>query len=142
VPEVTTSATDVAVRGFSPLRFVGYSLLAGLVGGLVVWATFTLSPELWRVVRAPLSWFALSIAPLTLGFLVVQRQAPAERGWISLLWGWLSALLFTLGMNLPSIANLRVLLAILIFVIPASTIGVGAALLMKWRERAAQDETA
>lgn len=124
-------------RVFSALRFVGYALLAGLVAGLVVWGTFKLSPELWRAVRAPVSWFALSIAPLTIGFLVVLRQSPAERGWPSLLWGLVATFLFTLGMNLPSISNLRVLVAIFVFVIPACLIGVGAALLMKRRERVA-----
>ncbi|HSX63042.1 MAG TPA: hypothetical protein VLF18_22880 [Tahibacter sp.] len=127
---------------FSPLRFIGYTLVAGLIGGVAVWAIFKLSPDLWRLARAPVSWFALSIAPLTIGFLVVQRQPPAERGWTSLLWAWIACLLFTLGMNLPSITNLRVLLAILVFVLPAATIGVAAALLMKRRERAAPGDAA
>lgn len=136
------SEAAAAPRPFSPLRFLGFALLAGLVAGIMAWATFKLSPDLWRALRAAVSWFALSIAPLTIGFLVVQRQAPAERGWSSLLWGWLATVLFTLGMNLPSITNLRVLLAILVFVVPASTIGVGAALLMKRRERAGSGEAA
>lgn len=133
-----TTAADVPARGFSALRFVGYALVAGLVAGLLVWLTFRFAPALWQIVRAPVSWFALSLAPLTIGFLVVQKQAPAERGWTSLLWSWIAALLFTLGMNLPSITNLRVLLAILIFVMPACTIGAAAALLMKRREAAGQ----
>lgn len=132
---MTTPTPGAPARAFSPLRFVGYALLAGLVAGLLVWSTFTLSAELWRAVRVPVSWLALSIAPLTIGFLVVLRQSPAERGWASLLWGLVATFLFTLGMNLPSIANLRVLVAIFVFVIPACLIGVGAALLMKRRER-------
>lgn len=136
------SEAAAAPRPFSPLRFLGFALLAGLVAGILAWGTFKLSPDLWRALRAAVSWFALSIAPLTIGFLVVQRQSPPERGWSSLLWGWLATVLFTLGMNLPSITNLRVLLAILVFVIPASTIGVGAALLMKRRERAAHGDVA
>lgn len=132
------TTTEAPARGFSALRFAGYALVAGLVGGMLVWLMFRFSPGLWQAVRAPVSWIALSLAPLTIGFLVVQRQSPVERGWTSLLWSWLAALLFTLGMNLPSITNLRVLLAILVFVIPACTIGVAAALLMKRREGAGQ----
>ena len=132
-----TSDAPSVLPPFSPLRFFGYALVAGLIAGLAVWVTFKLSPDLWRAARVPVSWIALSIAPLTIGFLVVQRQSPAERGWTSLLCAWIACLLFTLGMNLPSITNLRVLLAILVFVLPAATIGVAAALLMKRNERAA-----
>jgi len=137
-----TTAVDAPARGFSALRFVGYALVAGLVAGLLVWLTSRFAPALWQIVRAPASLFALSLAPLTISFVVVQKQAPAERGWTSLLWSWIAALLFTFGMNLPSITNLPALLAIVIFVIPAATIGVAAALLMKRREAAGQGGTA
>jgi hypothetical protein len=111
------------------MRFVGYALVAGFIAGIAAWLTFRVSPDAWRAMRAPVSWFALTIVPFVLGIVVVTRQPADDRGWMSLLWAWLATFLFTLGMNLPSLSGLRMLLAILVFVMPACTIGVGAALL-------------
>ncbi|MBL8298971.1 MAG: hypothetical protein JNN30_11585 [Rhodanobacteraceae bacterium] len=121
--------TNPARGRFSPLRFVGYALVAGLAAGAAAWVMFRVSPEAWRAVRAPVSWLALVLVPFVLGILLVARQSAAERGWSSLLWAWCATFLFTLGMNLPSINGLRMLLAILVFVMPACSIGVAAALL-------------
>jgi hypothetical protein len=112
----------------SALRFVVYAAAAGLVAGVAVWLLFRgLGTEGWLRVRAPISWFGLYIAPFALGFLSLARLPAAERGWSSLLLAWLATAVFALGMNLTSLTGPVMLLAILLFVLPASTLGAAAA---------------
>ncbi|WP_313918837.1 hypothetical protein [Tahibacter sp.] len=115
----------------SALRFVAYVAAAGLVTGVAVWLLFrVLGPDGWRLARTPIGWIGLYLAPFAIGFLALARQAVAERGWNSLLTGWLATAVFALGMNMTSLNGPVMLLAILVFVLPMSALGTLAAWLL------------
>ncbi len=128
VPPVPTQAPS-PLR--SALRFVAYVAAAGLVTGVAVWLLFrVLGPDGWRLARTPIGWVGLYLAPFAIGFLAFSRQAVAERGWNSLLIGWLATAVFALGMNMTSLNGPVMLLAILVFVLPMSALGTLTAWLL------------
>lgn len=115
----------------SALRFVAYTAAAGLVAGVVVWVLFrVLGPGGWGLVRTPVGWFGLYLAPFAIGFLGFARQSVTERGWNSLLTGWLATAVFALGMNMTSLNGPVMLFAILVFVLPMSALGTVTAWLL------------
>ncbi len=130
-----TTVPPVPMRAPSPLRsalrFVAYTAAVGLVAGIAIWLLFrVLGPEGWRLARMPIGWLGLYIAPFAIGFLAFSRQRLAERGWNSLLTGWLATAVFALGMNMTSLNGPVMLLAILVFVLPMSALGTLAAWLL------------
>jgi hypothetical protein len=134
--EATTAPAPTRVPSplRSALRFVAYTAAAGLVAGVVVWVLFhVLGPDGWRLARTPVGWFGLYLAPFAIGFLAFARQRVAERGWNSLLTGWLATAVFALGMNMTSLNGPVMLLAILVFVLPMSALGTVTAWLLRRR---------
>ncbi len=115
----------------SALRFVAYVAAAGLVSGVAVWLLFrVLGPDGWRFARTPIGWIGLYLAPFAIGFLAFSRQSLTERGWNSLLTGWLATAVFALGMNMTSLNGPVMLLAIFVFVLPMSALGTLTAWLL------------
>lgn len=130
-----STVVPVPARAPSPLRsalrFVAYAAAAGLVAGVAVWLLFRmLGPDGWRLARAPIGWIGLYLAPFAIGFLAFSRQSFTERGWNSLLTGWLATAVFALGMNMTSLNGPVMLLAILVFVLPMSALGTLTAWLL------------
>lgn len=128
---VAAAGAASAARRRSTLRFVVYAAAAGLGAGVFVWLLFrVLGSDGWQLIRAPVGWIGLYVAPFAIGFASIARQLPAERGWNSLLSAWLATALFALGMNLTSLSGPVMLVAILIIVLPMSALGTAAAWLL------------